>query len=135
MVILVDTSVWIEHLRRTRSRAHLEFRELVTTDPGIIATCEPIAMELLAGPTDPFTVHRIEDQLGALEDLTVDPAQDFRAAAALSRAVRRTGHIVRSTTDCLIAAIALRHEVPLWHCDQDYLRIAEVTGLEQRDLR
>ncbi len=135
MVILVDTSVWIEHLRRTRSHAHLEFRLLVTTDPGIIATCEPIAMELLAGPTDPFTVRRIEDQLGALEDLTVDPAQDFRAAAALSRAVRRAGHTVRSMTDCLIAAIALRNEVSLWHCDQDYLRIAEVTGLEQRDLR
>lgn len=36
MVILVDTSVWTEHLRRTRSRAHLEFPELVTNDPGIV---------------------------------------------------------------------------------------------------
>lgn len=134
-MILVDTSVWIEHLRRTRSRAHLEFRELMTTAPGTIATCEPIAMELLAGPTDPFTVRRIEDQLGTLEGLIVDPAEDFRAAAALARAVRRSGHPVRSTTDCLIAAIALRNDVSLWHCDEDYVRIADVTALEQRDLR
>jgi len=65
MVILVDASVWTEHLRRTRSRAHLEFRELVTTDPGI----------------------------------------------------------------------ALRNGGSLWYRDQEYLRIAEVSGLEQRVLR
>lgn len=135
MVILVDTSIWIEHLRRTQSRAHLEFRELVTTDPARITTCEPVAMELLAGPTDPFTVRRIEDQLGTLEDLVLDPSQDFRAAAALARAVRRSGHTVRSLTDCLIAAIALRHDTPIWHCDEDYVRIADASDLQQRDLR
>ena len=72
---------------------------------------------------------------GTLDDLTVDPAQDFRTAAALARAVRRSGHTVRSLTDCLIAAIALRHGTIVWHCDQDYARIAEVSGLQQRDLR
>ncbi|MEO7352081.1 MAG: PIN domain nuclease [Marmoricola sp.] len=134
-MILVDTSVWIEHLRRTQSRAHLEFRELATTDPASIATCAPIAMELLAGPTDPFTVRRIEDQLGTLEDLVVDPAKDFRAAATLARAVHRNGHTVGSLTDCLIAAVALRHDTTVWHCDADYVRIADVTELSQRDLR
>jgi len=134
-VILVDSSVWIEHLRRTQSRAHVEFRELAITDPASIATCEPIAMELLAGPTDPLTVRRIEDQLGTLDDLGVDPAQDFRAAAALARAVRRGGHTVRSLTDCLIAAVAIRHDTTVWHCDEHYVRIAAVTDLEQRDLR
>ncbi len=135
MVILVDTSVWIEHLRRTRSRAHREFRELATADPAAIATCEPIAMELLAGPTDPYTVRRIEDQLGTLADLTVETAEDFRAAAALARALRRSGHTVRSLTDCLIAAVALRHDTAVWHCDEDYVRLAQVTHLQQRDLR
>ena len=47
---------------------------IATSDPAGIATCEPIAMELLAGPTDPFTVRRIEDQLGTLDDLAVDPS-------------------------------------------------------------
>lgn len=134
-MILVDTSVWVEYLRGTRSRAHLELRRLATTDPGSIATCEPVAMELLAGPTDPFTVSRIEDQLGTLDDLTVDPSKDFRAAAALARAVRRRGHTVRSLTDCIIAAVALRHETAVWHCDEDYVRIAEVADLRHRDLR
>lgn len=134
-MILVDTSVWVEHLRATRSRAHLELRDLATTGPAGIATCEPIAMELLAGPTDPFTVRRIEDQLGTLEDLTVDPARDFGAAATLARALRRSGHTVHSLTDCLIAALALRHGADFWHCEEDYVRIAEITDLRQRDLR
>lgn len=92
-------------------------------------------MELLSCPTNPATVRLIEDQLGTLDDLTVEPAQDFRAAAALARAVRRSGHTVGSLTDCLIAAIALRHGTAVWHCDQVYLRIAEVSDLQQRDLR
>lgn len=135
MVILVDTSVWVEHLRGTRSRAHLAFRELATTSPAEIATCAPIAMELLAGPTDPFTVRRIEDQLGTLDDLVVDPDGDFRAAASIARAVRRQGDTVRSLVDCLIASVALRHDAVVWHCDADYARIAGVTGLGQHDLR
>ncbi len=134
-MILVDTSVWIEHLRGTGSQAQGRFRDLATTDPGGIATCEPIVMELLAGPTDPLTVRRLEDQLGTLEDLPVDPAQDFRAAARLARAVRRSGHTVRSMTDCLISAIALRHGSDVWHCDADFVRIADVTDLRQLDLR
>lgn len=135
MVILVDTSVWVEHLRRTRSRAHLAFVSLATDEPASIATCEPIAMELLAGPTDPFIARLIEDQLGTLEDLPLAPAQDFRAAATLARAVRRSGHTVRSLTDCLIAAIALRLDAEVWHRDADYVRIADVSDLRHRDLR
>ncbi len=92
-------------------------------------------MELLAGPTDPFTVRRIEDQLGTLVDLAVDPLQDFRRAAALARSVRRSGHTVRSLTDCLIATIALRQGATVWHCDVDFVRIAAVSDLKHRDLR
>lgn len=134
-MILVDSSVWIEHLRATGSRAHREFRELATSAPSTIATCEPIAMELLSGPTDPFSVRRLEDQLGTLHDLPIDPARDFRAAAALARAARSHGHTIRSVVDCLIAAIALRHRTTLWHCDADFARIADVSGLDHRDLR
>ena len=92
-------------------------------------------MELLAGPTDPFAVRRLEDQLGTLEALPVDPSHDFRAAATLARAVRRSGHTVRSMIDCLVAAIALRYGSDVWHCDEDFVRIADVTDLRQRDLR
>lgn len=134
-MILVDTSVWVEHLRSTQSRAHLQFRELMTSKPGSVAICEPIVMELLADPTDPFVVGKLEDQLGTLEDLSFENSSDFRSAAAIARDVRRSGHTVRAITDCLIAAVALRWEAPVWHCDEDFVRIAAVTPLLHRDLR
>lgn len=134
-MILVDTSVWIELLRGTRSPAHLALRDLIETTPAEIATCEPIVMELLAGPTDPFTIRRIEDQLGTLHYLAFDPSVDFRSAAALARQVRRSGHTIRSMTDCLIATVAVKHDTAIWHCDADFERVAEVSELRQRDVR
>lgn len=67
--------------------------------------------------------------------LAVDPQQDFRAAATLARAVRRNDNTVGSLTDCLIAAVTLRHDTTVWHSDADYVRIADATGLSQCDLR
>lgn len=134
-MILVDSSVWIELLRGSGSRAHLALRDLATSTPTAVATTEPVVMELLAGPTDPVVVRRLEDQLGTVGDLPVDPTRDFRDAAALARAVRRAGHTVRSLTDCLITSVALRHGAPVWHCDEDYVRLAAVCDLQHRDLR
>ncbi len=38
-------------------------------------------------------------------------------------------HTIRSSTDCLIAAIAIRNGVPVWHRDRDYDVIAKFTAL------
>ena len=51
--------------------------------------------------------------LGGLVQLGIDPAIDFSQAADLARAVRRTGHTVRSAMDCLIASVALRRNAIL----------------------
>ena len=134
-MILVDTSVWVELLRGTGSTAHQALREGIERDPTSLATCEPVAMKLLAGPTDELTVRRLEAQLGTLLDLAVDASRDFRTAAALARSVRRSGHTVRSVNDCLIAAVALRHDATLWHADEDFVTIAQNCELDQRDLR
>lgn len=49
--------------------------------------------------------------------------------------LRSRGDPVRSLTDCLIAATALRCDVTLWHGDTDLQWIAEVAHLEQLHLR
>jgi predicted nucleic acid-binding protein len=50
-------------------------------------------------------------------------------AAEIYREGRRKGHTIRSTTDCLIAAIAIENGVPMWHRDRDYDAIAKYTPL------
>lgn len=55
---------------------------------------------------------------------------DFEDAALIQRVCRREGETVRSTMDCLIAAMAIRAERPLLARDRDYEVIARHVGLE-----
>ncbi|WGX96473.1 PIN domain-containing protein [Nocardioides sp. L-11A] len=132
MVTLVDSSAWIDYFRRPGDPGNEPLRDLIRREE--VATSEPIAMELSMGPTDELAVRRIERILGSAVDLSIEADLDFRAAAAIFRAVRRTGRTVHSTVDCLIAAIAIRHDVPLLHRDADFEAIATVTELRQLSL-
>lgn len=67
-----------------------------------------------------------------LESLDVAPTvplQDSLRAAALQRLCRRAGQTVRSLGDCLIAAVALRLDLPVMHCDRDFEVLAKHAGL------
>lgn len=126
-MILVDTSVWVDYLRGLPSAATIELRRILATLTDQVCLCEPIAMELLAGAS-PAQLPAVARLVDGLRSLPVDPFHDYRAAAAIYRRVRATGHTVRALNDCLIAAIAHRHQVLLLHKDVDFERISKVTG-------
>jgi len=134
-MILVDTSCWVDYLRGTGTTAAAEVGRLVREDLVSVATCEPVAMELLAGSGQQSVHDKIETLVNGLSSLPFHPVTDFRTAAAIQRAVRSRGLVVRSLVDCMIAAIALRADVPVLHKDADYEAIAEVTRLQQVSLR
>lgn len=131
-MILIDTSVWVEYLRGNPGRATDEVRRLLGEDPHRVVMCEPVACELLAGPTHDDVVAQIERLVNGLPSLTLDPAIDFRAASTLYRAARRTGRTVRSLNDCLIAAVALRHGATVLHQDSDFDVLASISPLDAR---
>ncbi|MEO8372517.1 MAG: PIN domain-containing protein [Candidatus Solibacter sp.] len=58
------------------------------------------------------------------------PLNLYIAAADIYRQGRKRGVTIRSSVDCLIAAIAIEHRVPVWHRDRDYTAIASFTALE-----
>ncbi|MBL8931140.1 MAG: PIN domain nuclease [Kineosporiaceae bacterium] len=132
---LVDTSAWVDYLRAAPTPATAALRELLSTEPGRVAICEPIAMELLAGAGEGIRLARLEHLVNGLPSLSVEPATDFRAAATIYRAGRRAGLTIRSLVDCLIAAQAIRHDVALIHKDVDYEVIAQLTPLRAISLR
>lgn len=134
-MILVDTSVWIEYFRATGSAAALEVRRLLSDEPDQVVTCEPIAMEILAGATDEQTYRKLERLVNGLTSLEVETATDFRSAADIYRAARHTGQTIRSINDCLIAAVALRHHARVAHRDADFDVIEGITGLITTSLR
>lgn len=127
-MILADTSAWVEYLRATGSPVHLRLRKLIA-DEGDLVTTEVVMMELLAGETTPEGVARLRRLLGRFDLLAVEGLADYEAAAELHRRCRAGGETVRNLTDCLIAAVAVRHGAALLHRDQDFDVIARHTRL------
>lgn len=93
---------------------------MIHTDLSAIAITEPVVMELLAGASNDHVLAKLEELVGGLCLLPVDAAQDYPAAAAIYRAVRRGGRTVRKLIDCLIASVAVRTGATLVHRDSDF---------------
>lgn len=125
-MILADSSAWIEFLRESGHPAHRAVAELAPE--GEMAVTEPVVMEVLAGVRRAH-VRDHRDRLLALPILPVEPLSDYEAAAAIFRICRDRGQTARSLLDCLIAAVAIREDVPLLHNDVDFDVIARHTEL------
>jgi len=122
-VILVDSSAWVEFLRATGSRTHLQLRSALQ-DGDALACTDPIVMEILAGARDEANRDRLRRLLYGLEFLAVEGPADYESAAELYRACRGGGETPRKLTDCLIAAVAIRNEAELLCENADFLAIA-----------
>lgn len=60
------------------------------------------------------------------------PRERFEEAVDIFRTGRRQGKTIRSATDCLVAAIVLKHNLTVLHDNRDYAVIAEFSGLRER---
>ena len=129
-MILVDTSAWIEYLRATDSSEHRSLRDLIVRDAPL-ATTDPVVMELLAGAKDEHHVTRLKRFVLRFEHLPVEGLRDFEMAAALYHLCRRAGSSPRSLVDFLVAAVALREDVPVLARDRDFEVLSRVTGLRR----
>lgn len=113
---LVDTSAWVEFLRDTGNAVCVGVDQLLDGD---IATCDPIRMEVLAGARDETHLNDLRRLLARASAVAVEPV-DYEEAAALYRTCRRRGETVRKLIDCLIAAVAIRADLPVLHADADF---------------
>jgi predicted nucleic acid-binding protein len=123
-VVLVDTSIWIEVQRRS-------FDLEAFVDIGEIAICPPIAQELLQGARLPEHYSMVWHTILSARMLDDPmPLEAFEEAAQIYRQCRDDGYIIASSFDCLIAACAIRHEIPLLQRDRDFEKIAAMAPLE-----
>lgn len=127
-MILVDSSVWIAYLRDIASPEVETLDGLIRGGADICIT-EPVIMELLAGAQGARNRAQVENLVNGLPLLGLDPGADFRGAAELYRASMANGHPIRSMTDCLIATVAIRRDVPLLERDRDFAYLAQVSSL------
>jgi len=121
-VVLVDSSIWVrlEHER-------LSLRELIPTDVQV-AVCPIVILEVLRGTrTARHAATRTMLAAATMLDAPT-PLVRFEKAAELYRQCRDRG-VTPSVADCLVAACAIAHGIPLLHGDRDFDHIARATTL------
>ena len=126
-MVLLDSSALIEFLRDNPSpAADLVDRALAVEEAAIT---DAVILEVLAGARvdDVADTRRL---LYGCDYLATWPRDDWEEAAAIYRRCRQQGFTPSSRIDCLVAAVALRNDVPVLHHDADFDGIAACTGLE-----
>lgn len=88
-----------------------------------------IIMELSAGARSEQHLTDLRNLLGRATLLATEP-EDFEDAARLYRTCRRNGVTIRTMSNCLIAATAIRNGLPVLHNDRDLALLAQHTELQ-----
>ena len=128
-MILVDTSIWIDFLRGENSSERQVLHRLIEDEEEISIT-GIILTEILQGIKDDKKYQITKNYL--LEFPIYEPGgiNTYIDAARIYRECRNNGRTIRSTIDCVIAAICLENDLSVLHKDRDYDIIKECVGLK-----
>ena len=126
-MVIVDTTVWIDYLGGiTNDQTSWLDREMNRQRLGLT---DLILCEVLQGVRDDVAFTQVRQDLSKFQvfdtggiDLAVAAAQNYRS-------LRRQGHTVRKTIDCLIATFCLRGQHSLLHRDRDFDPFEKLLGL------
>ena len=125
---LIDTSIWIlsfkssspESLRKKVSYLLLE---------GKVVTCELIMLELVRGINTKEELNEFLADFNSLEKLQFDE-KVWEISFNLSFKMKKKGNII-PVSDILIASLAIRYDVVLFHSDKHFHIITENSPLKE----
>lgn len=115
---IVDTSVWIDYLRGSRSPQTEWLDARVPAEP--LGLTDLIFCELLQAAPNEAAAAALEKQLSAFDIFDMGGTELAIQAARNYRRLRAQGYTVRRTLDCLIATFCIDNEFPLLHNDRDF---------------
>lgn len=115
-LLLVDTSAWIDFIRHVPSVVHE-----IQTHHARAAVCGAVKQEILQGSRNAPAFGELNEAMSLWHYLPENP-EDFVRAAKIYSALRPRG-ITLPPQDCLIAAVALRHGIPLFARDKHFSHI------------
>lgn len=125
-MLLADTSAWIEFFRDTGTATCVRLAQGLS-DHDVVVT-DPVVLEIMSG-VRPHEVDSVDWLLSSQHYEPTLARLDWLDAAEIYRGCRRDGMTIRSQIDCLIAATAIRLELPVLHHDRDFGEIAARTRL------
>lgn len=128
-MILADTSAWIEYDRATGSLVERRVTALIKADTPPAVT-DPVITEVVAGARSEAEAEQLRRLMLRGGLIAFEAPTDFDAAALIYQRCRAVGVTPRGMVDCMIAAVAWRHEATLLCRDVDLERVARVIGIE-----
>lgn len=129
--LVVDSSIWIDFFNKKASFKTEHLKSLLTESPAAlpIIILPVIMQEVLQGIVDEKFFNKIERNLEGLEFIYYEGYEFAIKAARLYSTLRKKGVTIYKANDCLIAALCIEHDVPLFHNDRDFDNIAKHTLL------
>jgi predicted nucleic acid-binding protein len=126
-MILVDSSVWIDHLRKQTTRQVLQLRSLMSSTPLLVG--DLILCEVLRGLRSEAQARLIERGFRRYEVVPLSDPAVAVTAAANDRFLRARGVTVRKLADLIIGAFCIEHGHLLLHSDRDFEPMERLLGL------
>ena len=127
-MILVDSSVWIDHLNNVATEPVRRLHELIPSIPLLIG--DLIMCEVLQGLRSEREARLVERGLRRFEAVSLlDPELAVQAAANY-RLLRSRGHTIRKTIDIIIGTFCIARGHVLLHDDRDFEPMVQFLGLQ-----
>ena len=126
-MILVDSSVWISHLRGDRTQATAKLEAAAMREPLLIG--DLILLEVLQGARDEAHAMRIERGLRSYAVVPLLNPDLAPHAARNYRKLRDLGVTIRKTADIIIGTFCIEHRHSLLHDDRDFAPMQQHLGL------
>ncbi len=129
-MILVDTSVLIDFFKGIQNNPSLCLHDIIKQQIPFGIT-SVVYQELLQGAKNKKEYNFLEKYLKFQRFFhPLDPVLSYSKAAMIYFSCRKQGITVRSTIDCLIAQIAIEHDLLLLQNDKDFVNMASVINLK-----
>lgn len=128
-MILVDTTVWVDHLNDTPTPQVIRLRDIIGEGLGLLVVGDLVLCEVLQGLANEREAALVERALRRFTVVAmVTPALASRAAMNY-RALRARGITVRKTIDMLIGTYCIAQGLTLLHSDRDFDPMERHLGL------
>lgn len=126
-MILVDSSVWIDHLNDAATDPVYRLRSLVPVQPLLVG--DLILCEVLQGLRSDAEARRVERALRRFATVSLLDVDLAVKTAANYRALRAKGITIRKTVDVIIGTFCIERGHLLLHDDRDFEPMVSFLGL------
>lgn len=124
---LADTSTWINAQKQPPTGKGALLKRLIAAGAPPVGVTGVIIQEVLQGARDETAFARLRLYMDSRPRYeSNDPGTLHLRAAHLYARCRWQGLTPRKSTDCLIACIAIEHDLTLLHDDRDFETIARI---------